>query len=48
MLDPSNISRVGLSKYWYWGCDGAYNYFDTVAFNLSDYSITSDVCEAIK
>ena len=48
MLDPSKVSRGGLGEGWYWGCDGAYNYYSTVAFNLSDNSITYDVCEALK
>ena len=48
MVDPDEFSRDGLGENWSSGCDGAYNYFETVAFNLSDFSITYDCCEAIK
>jgi len=48
MVDPDEFSRDGLGENWSGGVDGAYNYFKTVAFNLSDYSITCSYCEAIK
>jgi hypothetical protein len=48
MVDPDEFSREGLGENWSSGEDAAHNYYVTVAFNLSDYSISYDICEAIK
>jgi hypothetical protein len=48
MVDPDLFSRNGLGEDWSYGTDGAYNYFVTVAFNLSNYSISYNCSEAIK
>jgi hypothetical protein len=48
MIDPGLFSRANLGSDWMLGADAALEHLYTITFNLSNHSITYNLCNAIK